>query len=223
MSYFKVIDQIEISHKGPVAKSTKRKKQLIHLAQGSMDGACGPYSLMMALMICGMIDREDLVSLNRFDGRTRAGKLINMLQEYEAFFRNGTDLKDLVKLLDKSYSSKLKSVSCDKTGVDVKKFVKKHIDENHPVILGLDYSRDGGHWVVAIGYEYLNIAGSKKKNKSEGDSFRFLLLDPDDKAPIVSAWNGVVDANVFGKEFPHVWWGKDYKVKFSGALALCPK
>lgn len=218
MSFFKIINQIEIGHDGPVANGPDGDEQLIHLAQGSMDGACGPYSLTMALMICGLIDRDGLVSLERVDGRTRAGKLVNMLQEYEGFFRDGTELQELAELLRKSYSRKLAIEVCDTTGVDVRNFVKGKIDEDQPVILGLDFSEDNGHWVVAVGYEYDQVEETDKKKLS-----RILLLDPAVAAPIVSAWNGVVDASGSGGPYPYVWWGKDYKVNFSGALALCPK
>ena len=217
MSYFKIINQIDISHDGPVAS-----EQLIHLAQGSMDGACGPYSLMMALMVCGLMDRNELVSLGRVDGRTRAGKLVSMLQKYEAFFRNGTELPQLVDLLNKSYSKKLSVIPCDTTGVAVRTFVKEHLDADHPVILGLDYNNNGGHWVVAIGYEYDQSEKIDSQEESKKELSRFLLLDPDAQAPIVSAWNGIVDTCGTGGRFPYVWWGKDYKINFSGALALCP-
>lgn len=39
MALFHVTQQIDISHEGPVAF-----RQKILLAQGDMDGACGPYS-----------------------------------------------------------------------------------------------------------------------------------------------------------------------------------
>jgi hypothetical protein len=107
MAMFRIIDQIDIGHEGPVANWQNGEHQLIHLAQGSMDGACGPYSLMMALIICGLIDREDLVSLRKVDGRTSAGKLLNALQEYQGFFRDGTHLEDLSELLEKSYPKHL--------------------------------------------------------------------------------------------------------------------
>lgn len=239
MAQYFVIDQIEIDHDGPVANGPrifrkKIKKQLIHLSQGSIDGACGPYCIMMALLICGLIDRDDLVCLRSIDGRTNPGKLVNLLQEYQGLFRNGTNTVDLKKMLIASYSKKLVVFDPEDDGLesDIRKFVKKHLDNNHPVILWLKYPKSKGHWVVAIGYEYMEPLTSKLNTKDNDDEsalrasrkpLRFLLLDPDDDGPTISAWNGVVDAVGTKGSYPFIWWGDNNKVKFHSALALSPK
>jgi hypothetical protein len=57
-----VIDPIDTTHEGPSAPGPSGQRQMIHLMQGSLDGACGPYSLMMALLICGVVDRNQAAS-----------------------------------------------------------------------------------------------------------------------------------------------------------------
>ena len=220
MSQFRIIDKIDIGHDGPIANGPDGEEQLIHLAQGSMDGACGPYSLMMGLMICGLIDREDLIHLRKLDGRTNAGKLLSMLEKYQGFFRNGTEPSELVNMLEKSYPRALKAEYFKGTGVEVRNFVKKEIENNNPVILEIDFEKNSGHWVVVIGYEY--------QDDDNREPLRFLLLDPNSQSPITSAWNGIVNAYGTGGRYPYIWWGKDAlgnehgKVNLFCALSLCP-
>ncbi len=215
MANFHIINQVDIGHDGPVAYGPN-EIQKIHLAQGDMDGACGPYSIMMGLMICGLIDRDDLVSLKKVDGRTNAGKLLNMLEKYQGLFRGGLYDHELVELLKRSYSRNLNVNPIKGTGVEIRKKVVEYLKGNCPVILGIDYGKDEGHWVVAIGYEY-------DYDEQEQKAKRLLLLDPGKPAPIISAWNGVVDSVGDGGRYPYILWGEDYKVSFSDSLALCPK
>ena len=94
MSIFHVICNMTISQCGPVVGY-----ELVHLRQGDMDGACGPYSLMMCLILQGVVRREDVVALNNLDGRTALGKLWNKFQDFHALFRQGTTLQDIGSLL----------------------------------------------------------------------------------------------------------------------------
>ena len=215
MSNFYVIDKIEIGHDGPVAKGPTGEDQLIHLSQGSMDGACGPYSLMMGLLICGLIDYDDLVSLKKIDGRTSPGKLLKNIEKFQGLFRNGTFIHELETMLKNSYPKKLETDSIEASGVEIRKTVKKYIDKNCPVILGLEFGDDDGHWVVAIGYEFYSNAPQTPR--------RLLLLDPSDPSPVITAWNGVVDAIGSKGRYPFVWWGHDRKAKLTSALALISK
>lgn len=233
MPNYYVIEQIEIGicdDDGPVVKNQNEKHQEIHLAQGSMDGACGPYSLMMALLICGLIDREDLIDLKSVDRRTKPGKLLNLLQQYQGLFRNGTNTKELKKMLSDSYKKVLSTVSPkeEKLDKDLRIFIKNHLELNHPVILWLTFSGSDGHWVVVVGYEYDKREEFMNFESVEAEWAnrivnKFLLLDPGEDAPTVSAWNGIVDAVGTGGQYPYKWWGNNDKVKFYDALALCPK
>jgi|GEM_PF-5652811 len=60
-----VIDPIDATHEGPSVPTlnSDNEFQLLHLRQGDIDGACGPYCLFMALMICGVAKCNVLTSL----------------------------------------------------------------------------------------------------------------------------------------------------------------
>ena len=93
-----VIDLIDTTHEGPCAyrsNGTEQIEQQVHLVQGSLDGACGPYCVMMSLLITGLIDRREATLAHPLDGRTSLGKLFRLYTEYEPFFRNGTGLDEL--------------------------------------------------------------------------------------------------------------------------------
>ena len=64
MTEIHVIDLLDATHNGPAAVGPSGEEQEVHLQQGSLDGACGPYSLLMCLLICGLIERSVIRSLN---------------------------------------------------------------------------------------------------------------------------------------------------------------
>ncbi|MFA7314252.1 MAG: hypothetical protein WC024_20940 [Shewanella sp.] len=70
----------------------------VALRQDDMDGACGPYSVLMGLIYHGDVSRDDLTSLARLDVRTRIGKFMNSTYEFNAMVRDDTDEDDLVRL-----------------------------------------------------------------------------------------------------------------------------
>lgn len=110
-----IIDPIDATHEGPEVpflnegKRKKGKTQLIHLQQGSLDGACGPYSLFMALIVCGLIDRNEITALNPIDKRTNIGRLFKNLESSKVFFRDGTDLKELGDIISDAFKKNCKS------------------------------------------------------------------------------------------------------------------
>lgn len=48
----------------------------VHLRQGDMDGACGPYCLVMAMLVRGQLRRRQAKGLERVDSRSRYGRLM---------------------------------------------------------------------------------------------------------------------------------------------------
>lgn len=64
---------------------------LIHLRQGEIDGACGPYCAVMTLITLGVMSREQALSLDTFDGRTRLGRFRDNLMAFGALVTERTD------------------------------------------------------------------------------------------------------------------------------------
>lgn len=206
MSAFNIIKNLSISSVGPVVDG-----KLIHLRQGDMDGACGPYCMMMCLLILGIIRRDQALAPDNLDGRTAIGKLWAYFRHFKAFFADGTTIADLEKLLS-VFKRHINIESSSSTGSDARKFVFNQLQKNHPVILGI-HGNGLAHWVVVIGWD-----------DAEGDGIpeRFLLLDPGLDSPRTSAWNAVIDlASVYGR-YPYNYWSgqQEQYVALDGAVAI---
>lgn len=210
----KVIGLIDTTHEGPAAENSRGEEQAVHLMQGDLDGACGPYCLLMALLTLGIVDRDNLLDWDLRGSRRGLAKLLQLTEQYGPFFHNGTNLDDLKELVQRSFGRELGVSVHNGSGTEIRKFVVDNIEENHPVVLGIDFP-DGAHWVLVIGLEHaVDDEGTQTLS-------RFLVLDPKDPAPKVSAWNGVIDARGSGGPYPYTWWtGEDRKVKFSAAMAV---
>ena len=209
-----VIDPIDATHEGPNVPlpGSEDEYQLLHLRQGDIDGACGPYCLFMALMICGVSRRDEITGpAQKIHGNSNLARTFKLMQEYTAFFRHGTGLHDLVAFVNTTYRSKVTAVPCPERGVALRSFIERHILLNNPVIIGLDWGETTGHWVLVVGLEYLE----------DGTLWRLLVLDPSAAPSKVCAWNSVIEANGSGGIFPYLWWNnEDMKVQFSEGMAL---
>lgn len=206
MSTYNIIHNITISSDGPIAEGN-----LIHLRQGDMDGACGPYCMMMCLLILGVIGRSEALAPDNLDGRTSIGKLWAYFREFKAFFSEGTTIDDLEKLLS-IFKRHLSVESCPDSGLEARKFVFEHLTNDHPVVLGI-HGAGLAHWVVIVGWEDV---------ESDGIPERFLLLDPGLESPRTSAWNAVIDlASVYGR-YPYNYWDGQQQqyVSLNGAVAI---
>ena len=64
--------------------------------------------------------------------------------------------------------------------------IKDEIENNNPIIIGVNWSKDSGHWIVVVGIEY-TIKQNGNKNIS-----KILALDPLIDEPKFSYWNQVI-------------------------------
>ncbi|MDD2899554.1 MAG: hypothetical protein PHI31_12680 [Desulfuromonadaceae bacterium] len=215
MSRIKVLNQIRISDIGPVNQNGRP----IHLQQGSLDGACGIYSLFMALTICGAVkdkDHKALLSADPVRKNTSTGRALFQIQKLTTkdsmLFRDGVHLSQLKKIIDDAYKTSIKPEE-NNPNVDIKDFIIEEIDKNsNPVILHLcDASGRGGHAVVVVGTECSDV----KKNFS-----RLFLLDPGVPTPTLAAWNSIIDLSP--RSEVHKKWdvNGEQKIKLHRALAI---
>lgn len=180
MKLFKVIDQLCLKEgQLKCKKPSNRSFQKAHFKQGDLDGACGAYSVSMALNILGVFEAEELYSDTDFDRRTAEWKLIKALNE-NGLYRNGLKLENTQEILTKNYS-KYVNVQCTDKKDDIFNTTKQWIDKNVPVILGIDYDSHHGHWIVAVGYAL-----------NENDELTDILtLDPGVDSPMCCLWGTV--------------------------------
>lgn len=181
-----IINRIQLSNKGLIVKGTK---QAVHLQQGTMDGACAVYCMMMCLIMIRSIHRNDVVSLDddRIKGNTSKGRLIRTFLHDNGFVRKGYFLSTLKEELLHAYK-KMVSVEYYALENDGDVFIDSvlgALKNNYPVELGFQRKGKSGHAVVAIGYE------------ENPTNILLYVLDPGYPMPFGQYWNNVfqVDKN----------------------------
>lgn len=166
----KIIDRVRLTKDGLFVKGTKQE---IHLQQGSLDGACAVYSLIMNLMIIKVIKRKDVVDLDyHHDGRTSKGRLVKVFFENNGLIRKGYWFKKLQKDLNSAYKKRVfancyflpsfaHEICNDIPELDPSEIKASIVDEildtldkDLPVEIG--FTRKGGksgHAIITIGYQ----------------------------------------------------------------------
>lgn len=207
-----IIKNLQITNQGPEA-FFKQDYQRVFLNQGSIDGACGPYSILMAFLTLGLIDRNEVTSF-AYDSRTKLGKFMNNLNNnYKSLFLDGTDIIELKKIILHSFGSVIRFESENGKNKQAIKFILEHLHHHHPVIIGIN-APDCAHWMLAVGYE--ESANDLKR--------RLLVLDPSGNEPIVSSWNSIINLDVDCKgRYPYYWWTYEDYIQFDQALAIWNK
>lgn len=182
MRTISVLPQLQLIEKGVFIGN---EENLVALRQGDVDGACGPYSLLMALITQNVLSREEVTDLNIQDGRTRLGKFWNNLYAFDTMVRDGTfdhDLSWLLETFKHHPNGKVRAKDLESITTRAKSNeIAEAINNGDPVIIGLNWQGGGGHWAVAIGYE------------TYGDQVtKIMLLDPGYPAPNLSYWNAIL-------------------------------
>ena len=184
MANIYIIDYLRLNRRGLQVKDSKGAWGALHKQQGSLDGACVVYSTIMALLIIGYIDSEDIdiYGKRNLDKRTSKGKFLSHLLDEQGLIRDGYSLTTLAKELREFCS-----------GIDVIHRAKANDTESianlifndSPVVLRLR-NNDMDHAVLAVGVEYSGDEGDEIINK-------ILCLDPGCEQPVTTYWNCIVN------------------------------
>lgn len=196
---------LSVSPDGPITFAQPASHDLVHLRQGEMDGACGPYCVVMALITLGVMTRHQAQSMQSADGRTRLGRFRESLGIFGGLISEGTDSFDVGWLME---TFKRVGVTTEELEVAPrrKKTVKNiadAIDQCKIPIVGVEWEGGSGHWLLVIGYQ-----GYQANDEDELLITHLLCLDPTSDAPKVSLWNAVIE--VFTEEGDSVNEGRYY-------------
>lgn len=233
----RVISPIDATNDGPTVPKGRKDWQPVHLRQGTMDGACGLYSLMMGLTICGVIRHEDARNFLNFSSKTKIGKLFEYFGKSGPLVKNGTtssqictaiddffkgeirferpksDVHDLLDFIENDLQGKNSYKRPQRDGQDLTNFIDNHVKKNHPVLLMVDYEI-AAHWVLVIGREC-------ERQGQRTTLCRFLVLDPSEATPHTCSWNGVIDIRKQKSEYHYRWWSScERNIKLVDAIAL---
>lgn len=183
MKQFKVIEQLQLIDGILMCKKPSgHSYQRAHYRQGDLDGACGAYSLAMTLNILGVFKAEDFDSdPDDVDNRIAKFRLIKALNEY-GLYRKGLKGEEIRDILSRQFSKFISVDYLEKDEIDINDTIRSNIDNNTPVIVGIDYNKYKGHWIVAVGYEV----------DKKGNIKALLTLDPGNDSPTYCLWNGVL-------------------------------
>jgi hypothetical protein len=162
-----------------------------YLSQGSLDGACGVYALLIALTVAGAFDDDAAQesALGRgFEGLQAKYKLGPLITEG----LNVTQLRTFLSALDDGAGGwRLHKVAGEAGTASQFRQIVNTLQAS-PVILGVEE-----HWTVAIGWELSeSVGGGAKGGVPTADSHpnvgRLLLLDPAPPLPVAAYWNAVL-------------------------------
>lgn len=165
--------------------------------QGDLDGACGPYAAMTALVTAGLLTRQEAIEIwsESPDQRTKFFKAIDGIPALVPGGIDGDQLKELIQAVLKKIYGKITYTLRDslveeeedriKIGRSLIPIVKSTLDNlEMPVILKLDWEGGGAHWIVAIGYEA----------EEDGRVAHFFVLDSGFDVARTQIWNGILSA-----------------------------
>jgi len=184
MNTMLVSQLLKVSPKGPVSSETGN---LVHLRQGQLDGACGPYCLISALITLGMMGRDDVTeNMCRWKGSSREGRFRDALYAFGVLNSEGTEGSDLLWLTDFFKRKGLAARHVQGTKKQVFNEVAGAIEAGCLPIVGVAWPGGGGHWMLVTGYQGVEIDGDFQLT-------HLLCLDPGQESPKASLWNAVVE------------------------------
>ncbi len=183
MQTMQVSPLLKASAEGPVSSESE---DLIHLRQGDLDGACGPYCLVSALIALGLMTRKSAKNMDQWDGRTREGRFRDALYAFGVLSSEGTNGDDLEWLTDHFKGVGLRARQVNDAKKQVFKNVAGAIESGDMPIIGVEWPGGGGHWMLALGYQGVLIEGELQLT-------HLLCLDPSQELPKVSLWNAVLE------------------------------
>lgn len=164
-----IVDNLKIQSGELVCKDSTGRFKSVFKKQGSLDGACATYSVIMNLLILGVISEKD-TWINASHKTKEAKKLFKVFCNDYGMHRNGQTYFKIKKMLIESVSSVVNVVHKLTTDKDSVAIIKETIDIRLPIIISIGDRIDDewGHAMLAIGYE----------ENDRGLVSKILCLDP---------------------------------------------
>tara|TARA_R110000868_G_scaffold374801_1_gene639267 strand:+ start:986 stop:1627 length:642 start_codon:yes stop_codon:yes gene_type:complete len=210
MKQISIINQLDIDE-GKVVTNKSDNYDAVFLKQGSLDGACGPYCVIMALLITGAVTLDEVHDLWNIKLSSRLGKLIKGMRKHDTLFSDGTTINELATLLDNSFGRILKTVTSEASGKKLIPFIIAQLKNNYPVIVGVKNGKFA-HWLLAVGFE------------KEEDVSKLFFLDPSG-IDTSNYWNAAID--LISKQsgrYPYAWINHNESsnefIQFEEAIAI---
>lgn len=184
MNIMQVSPLFSIAPEGPISAESY---DLVHLRQGDLDGACGPYCLFSALIALGLLQRADVLeNMSFWKGSSREGRLRDALKKFGVLSSGGTFGWDLVELTSYYKRKGLVARHDEASKKHVMQTICDAIDAGGLPIVGVGWPGGGGHWLLVVGYQGVEKDGHVQRT-------HLLCLDPWQESPKASLWNTVIE------------------------------
>lgn len=190
MREIKIIDKVKMNRKGLLHNGLK---QMVHLRQGELDGACAVYSMMMCLIIEGIIKRGMVTNVpSRLKRSSADGRLVSYFLEKQGMVIGGYYLDelhdDLLSAFRKKVVAHYYNINDEDEDFNLIEEIINNLEQNHPVEIGFDRKGSkSGHAVVVIGY---------KRNRSSDTLY---CLDPGYPIEPGQYWNNILNIKLAAK------------------------
>lgn len=222
MNKMTVSPWLMVSPTGPVTCAHGSDMQEVHLRQGGLDGACGPYSMVMALITLGVMHRDEALNMYQWDGRSREGKFRDELKKYGSLVSGGTTGNDMLELVGFFSTQGVGAEYVTGSKKDTVAQLALAVDNADIPIVGVSWAGGEGHWMMVVGYQGFEGEGTFQLT-------HLLCLDPGSETPRASLWNAVIEVfddggkSVHAGRLPSKFWGKsgeDSKCRIDDAVIV---
>jgi hypothetical protein len=177
----------------------------LHLRQSDLDGACGLYCALMALMLFGLVERQELERLGQ--SKARKSPLAAFWQTSTPHYFSGLRPRQLKTLLKPYHDQLTCTVATEHPAAEAYAAVQA----DGVGVLAILH-REFAHWVLAIG-----VGGQE----DEPDSEKLLLLDPSLPPIALLPWNATLTVKASrGGLHRYETVNGEYKVSVEDALLL---
>lgn len=181
------------------------RHSLVHLQQGDLDGACGPYCLLMAFTILGIAPQRQIKTLPELE----TGKLVEHWRRLVALYFTGAHSADLLEILTLTPDLGVAHQIFKGRRNRIAQFCVEQIDNDAVVILGTKSAkRSYGHWTLVVGWEgYYDALARARSPQKRPQAIRALLcLDPSYSEPVLTVYNARINVE------PSPRWPGEYQV-----------
>jgi hypothetical protein len=184
---------------------------LVHLQQGALDAACGPYCLLMALTILGIAPQRHITRLSQFE----SGKFVELWRMLAALFFTGSTSTDLIASLRLTPDIGVVPQIFKGRRTGITNFCVEQINNDAVVILETKSAKRS----------YGDASVNSRAAHAAPPAIRALLcLDPSHSEPVLTAYNARIEVE------PSPRWPGAYQVvtsdlstdriSFEGAIAI---
>lgn len=178
-----------------IGRSGKLTK--VFAQQGTLDGACGIYSLMMMLIFHKFLDWEDLIDGERAKDCEFVSRIQHeFLHGFKGTCSGGYRLQEISERVNKCFGSKICETYTTEPGTPntvsrsiLQEMIKMYLDDRQPVMIGYSKPSGPGHALVAVAYR-----------REAWNRLRLFCLDPSHGVPFMHPWNTVIDLDYLSSD-----------------------